>query len=315
MELNTERLILRPWAESDAEECYKYARDERVGPSAGWPAHKDVEESRRIIRDVLSKPETYAIVLKETMLPIGCISLRFGSNTDLAENDDECELGYWLGAPYWGIGIMPEAAHEMIRHAFEDLGVSKVWCAYYDKNYKSRRVQEKCGFRYIRTSENVDVPLLGENRRGYVNCLTASEWKGNCAVSYRTFGSELLDEVIDLYSAESWNAYLNDDAKLKRAFDNSLYTLGAFSGGRLIGFARCVGDGEHVVLVQDLIVDSAHRGKGIGRTLFSSVSERFAETRMFTVVTDVQNDRACGFYRSFGMKPLECGNMISFYRK
>lgn len=52
MELTTERLLLRPWKESDAESLYQYAKDERVGPIAGWPAHRSVEESREVIRDV-----------------------------------------------------------------------------------------------------------------------------------------------------------------------------------------------------------------------------------------------------------------------
>ena len=63
MTLETERLILRSWEEADAEECYKYAKDPRVGPIAGWPVHTSVENSRRIIRDVLTAPETYALVL------------------------------------------------------------------------------------------------------------------------------------------------------------------------------------------------------------------------------------------------------------
>ena len=59
MILETERLILRPWEETDAEECYKYAKDPRVGPAAGWPVHPSAEYSRKIIRDVLMVPETY----------------------------------------------------------------------------------------------------------------------------------------------------------------------------------------------------------------------------------------------------------------
>ena len=174
MTLETERLVLRPWRIEDAEECYRYARDPLVGPAAGWPAHRDAEETKRIIRDVLMVPETYAIVLRETGLPVGCISLNFHS--DLAHADDEAELGYWLGVPYWGRGLVPEAAEELLRHAFEDLGLSRVWCGYYDGNDKSRRVQEKLGFRYQWLSKGLELPLLGETRDCHVNLLTKEEW-------------------------------------------------------------------------------------------------------------------------------------------
>ncbi len=44
---------------------------------------------------------------------------RKNGNTDMTDRDDECEMGYWLGKPIWGQGIMPEAVKEMLRHAFE----------------------------------------------------------------------------------------------------------------------------------------------------------------------------------------------------
>ena len=73
MILETERLILRPWCEDDAEQLYKYASDAEVGPPAGWPPHTSVENSCEIIRTVLSAPETYAVCLKENGKPIGSI--------------------------------------------------------------------------------------------------------------------------------------------------------------------------------------------------------------------------------------------------
>ncbi len=171
--LETERLVLRPWREEDAEACYRYAKDPRVGPAAGWPAHTSVENSRQVIRDVLSSPETYAIVLKETGQPVGSIGLH---HNDLAVKDDEAELGYWLGVPCWGRGIVPEAGREILRHAFEDLGLRRVWCGCYDGNEKSRRVQKKLGFRYQWTTENLPVPQMHETRTGHVSLLTAEQW-------------------------------------------------------------------------------------------------------------------------------------------
>lgn len=176
MPLETKRLLLRPWEESDAEALYQYAKDPAIGPPAGWPTHTSVENSRDIIREALSSPETYAIVLKETGRPIGCIGLKIGQATDLTDKDDECELGYWIGKPYWGRGLTPEAADELIRHGFEDLNMSTIWCGYYDGNAKSKRVQEKCGFTPHHTSENIEVSLLGECRTGHVSRLTRDDW-------------------------------------------------------------------------------------------------------------------------------------------
>lgn len=67
---------------------------------------------------------------------------------------------------------MPEAVKEMLRYAFEELKVQKVWCCYYEGNDKSKRVQEKCGFQYQKMIKEIDVPLMGEKRTDYVNCLS-----------------------------------------------------------------------------------------------------------------------------------------------
>ena len=174
--LETERLILRRWEESDAERLYQYAKDPDVGPIAGWPPHQSVDESLDVIRNVFNGREAYAICLKTDNKAIGAIELKLNGNTDMTERDDECELGYWLGKPFWGQGIVPEAAREMLRHAFEDIGMQKVWCGYYEGNLKSKRVQEKCGFRYQWTTEGVDVPLMHETRTGHVNLMTKDNW-------------------------------------------------------------------------------------------------------------------------------------------
>ena len=175
--LETKRLLLRRWEESDAEDLFSYARDPEVRPMAGWPPHRSVEESREIIRNVLNGPETYAICLRGDGRAIGTIELKLAGHTDLTDREDECEMGYCLARPFWGRGIMPEAVCAMLRRAFEDLGMNKVWIGYYEGNDRSRRVQEKCGFRFQWRSENVDVPLMGEKRTGYVSLMTREEWQ------------------------------------------------------------------------------------------------------------------------------------------
>ena len=177
MTFETERLILRPWREDDAESLYKYASDPEVGPKAGWPPHTSVEDSRQIIRQVLSVPETYAVCLKESGEAVGSVGLKMGDATDMTDRADECELGYWIGRPYWGQGLIPEASRELLRHAFEELNMQAVWCGYYDGNTKSRRVQDKLGFVYHHTTEGLEVRLMNEIRTGHVMLMTKETWE------------------------------------------------------------------------------------------------------------------------------------------
>lgn len=174
MIIQTERLILRPWREDDAQDLYQYASDPEVGPPAGWLPHTSVENSRQIIRTVLSAPETYAVCLKSDGKPIGSIGFH---RNDLAEREDEYELGYWLGKPFWGQGIIPEASREMLRHAFRDLGMQRIWCGHYDGNIKSRRVMEKLGFTYHHTTDGIELSQLGEIRTGHSLLLTRKDWE------------------------------------------------------------------------------------------------------------------------------------------
>ena len=175
--LETERLILRPWREDDAEELYKYASDPDVGPAAGWPVHTSVENSREIISSVLSAEGTYALVLRETGLPVGSIGIMHDKNVPTGEN--EAEIGYWIGKPFWGRGLVPEAVEAALHCCFEELGCERVWCAFYEGNEKSRRVQEKCGFVFERREDNKFCALVNEYRNEIVNVLDRETWIKN----------------------------------------------------------------------------------------------------------------------------------------
>lgn len=180
--IKTNRLILRPWEESDAGELFRYASDPEVGPIAGWPPHKSIAESLYVIKNVLCGRECYAVCLNTDNLAIGAIELMLNGHTDMTEKDDECELGYWLGKPFWGQGLIPEAARALIHRGFEELGMSRIWCGWYDGNLKSKRVQEKLGFVYHHTCNDVAVPLMNEIRVGHTSCLTKEKWlEGNKA--------------------------------------------------------------------------------------------------------------------------------------
>lgn len=175
MELQTKRLILRPFTEADAEDMYDYAKDPRVGPWAGWPAHKSVEESREIIRTVFTKPVDLAIVDRASGKVIGSGGLTDRHRDWLPGANDE--IGCVLHPDFWGRGLAPEAMGEVIRYAFEELGLDHLWCGYYDGNEKSGRMQRKLGFAPWGEPEWVDVPLMGERRLQHWNLLTRQDWE------------------------------------------------------------------------------------------------------------------------------------------
>lgn len=133
-------------------------------------------------------------------------------------------------------------------------------------------------------------------------------------INYKEINSSMIESIKDIYRKESWNAYLQDDEKLQRAFDNSLYILGAFNDCKLIGFIRCVGDGEHILIVQDLIVEPEYQNRKIGTFLFKTILDKYSNVRMFMVVTDIEDIRANKFYQTFNLEKLEDMNMIGYVR-
>ena len=181
MLLDTKRLLLRPWCDADAESLYQYAKDHRIGPITGWPVHTSVENSREVIRNVLSAPENYAVCLKEDNRAIGCVALTVGKASNLHLPENEGEIGYWIGVPFWGQGLIPEAVRELIRHAFAELRLDTLWCGYFDGNIKSKRCQEKCGFVYHHTDRDIYWKLMDDIRTEHITRLTREQWEENAS--------------------------------------------------------------------------------------------------------------------------------------
>ena len=150
--LNTERLILRQWRESDSHDLYEYAKSDLVGPNAGWKPHKNEAESKRIIK-MFIKNNTYAIVLKSENKDIGAIELRKRKPDEKLYNLKQREIGYVLNPKYWGNGYMPEAVNALLNYAFNELKLDLIWCCHFDFNNNSKRVIEKCGFNYKFTKD------------------------------------------------------------------------------------------------------------------------------------------------------------------
>ena len=145
--IETDRLILRPWLDSDAEVLFRYASDPDVGPRAGWPPHKDIEESRRVIRDIFTNDRTWAVTLRETGEAVGCMGYFIHGESNIPIGEGDAEIGYWIAKPYWNHGIATEALRAMIDYCFNVKGFLTLWSDFFIDNPASGRVMEKCGFK------------------------------------------------------------------------------------------------------------------------------------------------------------------------
>ena len=330
--LETERLILRPWEESDAEECYRYAKDPLVGPAAGWPAHESVADTREVIKNILAVPETYAIVLKETGMPVGSIGLHF--HTDLAEKDDEAELGYWLGVPYWGRDLVPEASREMLRHAFEDLGLARIWCGHYDGNDRSARVQEKLGFRFLRTSEDVPVPQLGTTRRGVVRLMTKEEWtQARNTVTAAVprpeelwFRQMMLEDPNTMSYNHAWGGTIPfpreqwDDWYAcwvgEADVTERCYRYLKDGTGRPVGEIAYHYDGERQITLADVIVYAPYRGNGYGGLGLELLCRAAADNGVEVIRDDIAADNpAISMFLAHGFREEYRTDMIIMLKR
>ena len=143
--METERLILRPFTMDDVEAVYDVAKDPNVGVHAGWKPHESIEESRRVMEEIFLPSGAFAVILKEEGKIVGCIALE---HDRLRPDANSRELGYWLGSKYWGKGYMTEAAKEMIRYGFEELGLDQIGICTSPVNARSQNIIKKCGFTY-----------------------------------------------------------------------------------------------------------------------------------------------------------------------
>ena len=84
-----------------------------------------------------------------------------------------------------------------------------------------------------------------------------------------------LGELLHLYASVGWTNYTDKPEMLQKAWENSLLTLGAYDGGRLVGVIRTVGDGYSIVFVQDILVLPEYQRRGIGTRLLRTVMDHF----------------------------------------
>ncbi len=146
--LESERLVLRPFDLSDAPRVQLLAGDRAVaattkniphpyedGMAETWiGGHQERFEKGQLVN--------FAIVLKHGGELIGAIGL------GLSLAQENAELGYWIGKPYWGRGYCTEAARAVLRYAFTELRLNRVHAHHWSNNPASGRVMQKIGMRH-----------------------------------------------------------------------------------------------------------------------------------------------------------------------
>lgn len=172
--VETERLILRNFRQEDLNDFYEYARNPAVGPNAGWKPHESIEESQHILDCFIKDDEVMAITDKESGKLIGSIGLHKDNKRSFSKTN---MVGYVLTEPYWGRGLMTEAVKAVIDYAFTKTEVELLSISHFSFNNRSRRVIEKCGFRYEGLMRKVSVIYDGSVQDEACYSLLKEEWE------------------------------------------------------------------------------------------------------------------------------------------
>lgn len=168
--LETERLILRRFAMSDAEDAFRnWEASEAVTRYMTWPPYQSIGDLKGYIQyciDGYKNADCYNWVIeyKENRQAIGSIGV-----VELREDVACAEVGYCLGEAYWGRGIMPEALRCIIAFLFDEVGVNRIQATHDARNPSSGRVMEKCGLRYEGT-----LRQYGRNNQGVCDAVMRS---------------------------------------------------------------------------------------------------------------------------------------------
>ena len=145
IELLTDRLILRKFKDEDALDMYNnWASDELTSRYVTWNTHKDVNETKEVIRNWIDEYDVggynWIVELKDTHQPIGSITA-----VHIHRKDLNVEVGYCYGSSFWGKGYATEALRKVIEYLINDCGFYLVEAKHLSENPASGRVMEKAG--------------------------------------------------------------------------------------------------------------------------------------------------------------------------
>ncbi len=144
MELKLHGAVIRSWAMADAEAMARYANNRKIAVNLrdAFPQPYSIEDAKRFLEFLAREQPEVTFAIATSTEAIGCIGLRLGTDV----HRKTAELGYWLGEPFWGRGLMTEAVAALSRWALENLELNRIYAEPFANNPASARVLEKAGF-------------------------------------------------------------------------------------------------------------------------------------------------------------------------
>ncbi len=148
--LTTDRLVLRAFDKSDAPSLYRAAGNPNITRFTYWDYHQTIDTSHFFINDYVrgkylqAEPDPFAICMRDQPAEvIGAIGTHWAERTSLC-----MEMGYWIAEPFWGRGLIGEAAKVVLPWLFANYTLERVQAHCMAENVGSARVLEKIGMKY-----------------------------------------------------------------------------------------------------------------------------------------------------------------------
>ena len=291
--IETKRLLLRPFQENDAEAFFACCQNPNLGNNAGWAPHKTLNESREILHGAFIGQEgIWAVTLKDTQQLIASIGI---VPDPKRENPQVRMLGYWLDEPYWGKGYMSEAVQAVLNYGFNELQLSLITANCYPHNKRSQQVLKRNGFIYEGTLHQAELTYNGNiyDHQCYylpgISQPTPEDYDEILHVwemSVRHTHDFLTEEHTQFYKPLVRKHYL--PAVELFVIRNANGKIAAFMG---------LSD----ELIEMLFVHPDEQGKGYGKRLMEYARDK---KHMDKVDVNEQNEKALQFYLHLGFQVI-----------
>lgn len=159
LQLQTDRMMLRPFLESDLADYFEIVGNPNSAIAAGFQTARTMEDAQFMLRRAMTTGMVYALVERRTQKVIGSIGLYEKMGSDGSPIYDESELGYVLNQAFWGRGYMPEAGRTLIDYVSKERLFQRLWASSLDENERSQRVLVKLGFELVDRYQHSDHAL------------------------------------------------------------------------------------------------------------------------------------------------------------